>query len=96
MEACCGKLACMGLLLDAGADVNAVDDSGSTPLHHALKKYRLDSVRYLLRRGALPGPRNNAGETPLEVADQQQILHACWPLSRPESSRRTSTRTLNE
>nr|KAG5696427.1 hypothetical protein BaRGS_020964 [Batillaria attramentaria] len=74
MEACCGKLACMGLLLDAGADVNAVDDSGSTPLHHALKKYRLDSVRYLLRRGALPGPRNNAGETPLEVADQQQIL----------------------
>nr|KAG5696437.1 hypothetical protein BaRGS_020974 [Batillaria attramentaria] len=64
----------MGLLLDAGADVNAVDDSGSTPLHHALKKYRLDSVRYLLRRGALPGPRNNAGKTPLKVANQQQIL----------------------
>ncbi|KAK7482801.1 hypothetical protein BaRGS_00025967, partial [Batillaria attramentaria] len=74
MEACCSKLACMGLLLDAGADVNAVDDSGSTPLHHALKKYRLDSVRYLLRRGALPGPRNNAGKTPLKVANQQQIL----------------------
>nr|KAG5696438.1 hypothetical protein BaRGS_020975 [Batillaria attramentaria] len=33
-----------------------------------------DSVRYLLRRGALPGPRNNAEKTPLKVANQQQIL----------------------
>ncbi|WP_421841366.1 ankyrin repeat domain-containing protein [Mycobacterium sp.] len=52
-------------LLEAGADVNASDDAGSTPLHFAAKGESHEAVRLLLDAGADANARNDKGETPL-------------------------------
>ncbi len=53
------------LLLDAGADPNAVDEDGLTPLWSALQSgptvAREPVVRLLIRRGADAQARNTAG-----------------------------------
>ncbi len=40
------------ILLDRGLDVNAHDEDGNTPLHHALGVGRADIVTLLLQKGA--------------------------------------------
>ncbi|MDM2172972.1 ankyrin repeat domain-containing protein [Mycobacteroides abscessus] len=55
-------------LIDSGADVNAADDDGSTPLHAAVADDSVEIVRYLLDAGADLEHANNKGETPLNVA----------------------------
>jgi cytohesin len=52
-------------LVAEGADVNATDSYGSTPLHHAVPD--LDVVRELLLQGADPNARDSQGDTPLHV-----------------------------
>ncbi len=59
----------------AGADVDARDDAGRTPLHRAigmagrLRAHVLATVASaLLAAGADPGARDNQGETPLDLA----------------------------
>jgi ankyrin repeat protein len=56
------------LLLDHGADPNAVDAGGSTPLHLAADSGRADLVRLLLTAGADPSIANKQGQTPLAMA----------------------------
>jgi len=53
-------------LIDAGADVNARDSIGSTPLHHALLSERLTKI--LLDEGADVMAKDNNGNTPLHYA----------------------------
>lgn len=67
-------------LIDSGADVNAVDDEGMTPLHAAAAADSAEVVRLLLDAGAHVDPQNAKGETPLRVAVQA-------PWSDPESLR---------
>jgi ankyrin repeat protein len=55
-------------LLDAGADPNAKDEYGQTPLILAAWAGDLPSVRELLRRGAHANARNRNGDTALIVA----------------------------
>lgn len=55
-------------LVDSGADVNAADDDGFTPLHFAVNADSVEIVRYLLDSGADLERANNKGETPLNVA----------------------------
>ncbi|ORB90339.1 ankyrin repeat domain-containing protein [Mycobacterium persicum] len=58
-------LANFSRLLDAGADVNAIDEQGCTPLHFAAKGESDEVVRLLLDAGADVNARSNRGETPL-------------------------------
>ncbi len=57
-------------LLAAGADVDANDDGGETPLHIAVRLGRADHVELLLRHGANPNGKDgsNWGWTPLCAA----------------------------
>lgn len=52
----------MRVLADAGADVNAGSDSGSTPVRSACFMTHLDVVRFLVSRGAdIHRPNHNGG-----------------------------------
>jgi ankyrin repeat protein len=53
------------LLLDAGADVNALDQSGCTPLHAAAERKQVELAAELLARGARVNGRDKFGLTPL-------------------------------
>ena len=52
----------------AGADVNAAQGDGTTPLHWAVYKIDADLARALLERGAKPDVINSYGSSPLAEA----------------------------
>jgi ankyrin repeat protein len=56
------------LLLDNGADPNAIQEGGFTPLHSAAQNGQVDMVRLLLERGADPGIRAQDGKTARDYA----------------------------
>ncbi len=55
-------------LLDKGADINALDEEGATPLIEAAGFGRLAIVKMLLQRGANLETRSNSGGTALHAA----------------------------
>ncbi len=55
-------------LLDAGADPNAFDGNGTSPLHRAIRNRSSGAVHVLLDRGADPTLPNGKGSTPVELA----------------------------
>ncbi len=55
-------------MINAGADVNAAQGDGTTPLHWAIYKIDVDLSRALLERGAQPDVINNYGSSPLAEA----------------------------
>ena len=57
------------LLRQEGADINAVNFEGNTPLHVAIINRNFYFAMDLLRRGARPDIRNIYGETILDIAD---------------------------
>jgi ankyrin repeat protein len=63
--------------LRAGADVNAKQEDGSTPLLWAVYSVDHELVQALLSRGADPDARNTLGDTPLaeavNLADEQMV-----------------------
>jgi len=67
----------ISLLIEAGADVNAVNRvNGLTPLHRAVTSGP-EMVRFLLDAGATPGVSSQDGFTPLDLAkeiEQQEII----------------------
>ena len=56
------------LLLDAGADSNAVNDFSFTPLHYAASQGNEGVIKLLVERGAQLNPRAENGATPLRLA----------------------------
>ncbi len=59
------------LLIDAGADVNAKDYFGETPLYHCRTLGLPDVVKLLLEAGADVNVVNKEGKTPLDVAEAE-------------------------
>jgi uncharacterized protein len=55
------------VLVAAGADVNAVDDKGETPLHFGAQASD-DIVRFLAEKGAKLDVKDHKGRTPVEMA----------------------------
>ncbi|CAN6481850.1 unnamed protein product [Victoria cruziana] len=65
--ACYGdELAIAELLLQFGADINARDFHGRTPLHHCISMRNHQFAKYLMRRGARPSIRDAGGQSALE------------------------------
>ena len=55
-------------LIEAGADPNALDKSGVSPLHKAVRTRCAGAVRALLDLGSDPSLKNKSGSTPLLLA----------------------------
>ncbi|KAK4789471.1 hypothetical protein SAY86_016775 [Trapa natans] len=56
------------LLLQYGANVNAVDPKGNTPLHRCILDGKASHAKLLLSRGADAQALNGEGKTPLHIA----------------------------
>ena len=63
------------LLLDAGADINALDNMNSTPLHFAVRFCPADVVETLIKHGAEVNTCNKRGETPLHFAVERSLAN---------------------
>jgi len=75
-----GNLECAKALVEKGADVNCTDCESWTPLHAAVMNECTEFVRFLITSGASPNLKNDAGETPYDMAKSRAIrkmlLHA--------------------
>jgi hypothetical protein len=60
----------IGCLLGAGANFNAQDKNGATPLHRAVRTPCAAAVKYLLARGSEAVLKNKSGSTPFHLAVQ--------------------------
>ncbi|GAB2880968.1 ankyrin repeat domain-containing protein [Microbulbifer echini] len=63
----CGKREASGISVSAGANVDAIGESGFTPLDCAAEQNKPDGVVFLRRLGAKT-IHDSGGETPLELA----------------------------
>ncbi|GLD98968.1 hypothetical protein PINS_up007686 [Pythium insidiosum] len=72
----CSRAETAGVLLQFGADTQARDMDGSTPLHIATTNRDLDTIRVLLRAGADPNAQNRLGRTPLHLLPRTEISRA--------------------
>lgn len=91
LAAALGFLNMCTLLLDHGADPNAADHAGNTPLHLAIMGYgeNLPVVETLIRRGADVNAINEEGFTPAMLAKQMEN-DACFKLLEEEASKPTA------
>lgn len=55
------------LFIDAGADVNAKDYDGDTPLHLAVECRDYEIIKFLIENGADPTIKNKENKTPLDI-----------------------------
>ncbi|XWS39416.1 hypothetical protein CRYUN_Cryun18bG0052600 [Craigia yunnanensis] len=67
------------LLLQYGANINAMDSRGQMPLHRCILKGKAELAKLLLTRGADPQALNGEGKTPHELAvdsnfDDSEVL----------------------
>jgi len=67
------------LLLEAGAEVDAVDWGGYSALHSAARCGSIGCIPILLEKGANPHLVANNGETPLDLAEDEETKKALQP-----------------
>lgn len=66
--------------INRGANVNATDDKGRTPLFYSLENGNLESCKLLLDRNADPNHRDKNGKSLLSIAIDQRRLEICQTL----------------
>ena len=77
-----GFLTVINLLIEKGATVDALDNSGETPLFEAIRSTIKDgekqraAIEALLIKGANPNLKNSKGQTPLQVAQRMRRANA--------------------
>ena len=57
------------LVEECGADVNAIDHEGNTPLHNAAARGDVEMIRYLVEKGADPTVVNREGQSTADMAN---------------------------
>jgi ankyrin repeat protein len=69
------------ILVDAGADVNAVNEGDFTALHGAAFRGLNEVVQYLVEHGANINARDYRGRTPFRLAEgsKQSFQFQAWP-----------------
>ena len=70
------------LLLEHGADPNALQEGGFTPLHTAAQNGDLESIHMLLFHGADADAKSREGKTPIEYATENKKSEAVDLLKR--------------
>ena len=60
-------------LLKKGANPNARDAYGGTPLHNAAFKSNLKMLKELIKKGGIPNAENDLGQTPLNCAIGEEV-----------------------
>ena len=83
-----GKLDHIRILLENGADINAIGDIGFTPLHSAALGGQARSVELLLSLGADTTIKNEFGQTALDMAVLGKAVDACEVLERWNAQKR--------
>jgi ankyrin repeat protein len=68
-----GNVELIGALLDGGADIEARDSLGDTPLRRAVNLNKVDAARLLLARGADPYSKGSKGLTPVRAARSERM-----------------------
>jgi len=63
-----GNVAAIKQFIEKGADLNAPDSYGYTPLKRAIQSYNADAVKALLEGGANPNTKDADSSTPLMLA----------------------------
>lgn len=81
-----GQVEAMSLLLDRGADIEAVGKHGCTPLMRAASRGRIEAMRLLLDRGADKAAQDWDGKTPLMLATQHGQIQAVHLLRERRAS----------
>ncbi len=61
------------MLVNKGADINAVSNDGITPLMLAAQNAKLDVVELLLKHGAKVNAKDNMGKTALDYANKAEV-----------------------
>jgi ankyrin repeat protein len=61
------------MLINAGADLNIVDNSGNSALMTAAKKEKYEIAEILIKSGANLNIQNNAGQTALSLAEDMKM-----------------------
>ena len=75
-----GLLAAVKYLVEeTGADVNAVDHEGNTPLHNAAARGDVEMILYLVSKGAVPKAVNREGKTTADMANGPVQRIQPWP-----------------
>ena len=63
-----GKDDILQLLIENGADINAKDNQGNSPIYIAVKNNEIRILRILIEKGADINAKNNLGQSPLHLA----------------------------